>query len=167
MREFGQRLVSNVSRTQVGIVASSIVILTTLFLQGIAAFGIQFGPIEKQPFLWPFLNYPMYGSARLEGDEINFETLIGILPDSTEVLIEPDDFSMPFFLFRKQVLAAIRREDRVELQQHRAFYESRHDRQLIGFRLENRPLMVTREGLVEGPRTVLHTISFAPDGDLP
>lgn len=148
-------------------VASSLVVLTTLFLQGIAAFGIRFGPIEKQPFMWPFLDYPMYGSAKLEGAEINFESLIGILPDSTEVVIEPDDFSMPFFLFREQVLAAVRREDRDELQQHRAFYESRHEVQLIGFRLENRPLIVTRDGLAEGQPAVLHTISFAPDGELP
>ena len=148
-------------------IASSLVILITLFFQGIAAFGIRFGPIEKQPFLWPFLDYPMYGSANFEGQAIRFELLVGIQPDSSEVVIQPEDLGMPFFLFRRQVLTAIRREDRIELLQYRALYESRHQRQLIGFRLEDRPLILTREGLVSGPRTVLQTVSFEPNGDLP
>ena len=148
-------------------IASSAVILITLFFQGITAFGIGFGPIEQSPFLWPFTDYPMYRGAHFEGQAINLEVLVGILPDSAEVVIEPQDLGMSFWHFRKQVLAAIRREDPVELHQFRALYESRHESQLIGFQLEDRPLILTREGLARGPRTILHTVSFEPDGDLP
>ena len=50
--------------------AASGVIVLVLGLQALTAFGLTPGPIEHSPYLWPFLEYPMYSKAHFVGEEV-------------------------------------------------------------------------------------------------
>lgn len=143
--------------------AASVVILTALTLQGLASFSITFGPIENPPFMWPFLDYPMYTRARYAGDAIERQVVVGILEDSSEVVIAPGDLSVTFWQFQNFLNPAIVRGDRARASAYKRIYEERFDGSLVAFRLEDHPLIVTEEGLEEGPTVVLGSLSFELD----
>jgi hypothetical protein len=145
-------------------IAVSVVILVTLTLQVLAAFTITPGPIERSPFSWPFLDYPMYSQPRYRGEPIERRVVVGIRPDSSEVVVTPADLGVTFWQIRDGLDPAIEGGVSARADVYRQIYESRHGRPLIGFRLEDRPIFITDDGLSEGSATVLGTVYFEPEG---
>jgi len=148
---------------RLAVLAASIVIAVTLVLQGLASFTLTPGPIEDPPFMWPFLDYPMYSRPWYAGDPIERRVVIGILGDSSEVLIEPEDMGVTFWQFNNFLNPAIVRGNPAQADPYRSVYEARSGQRLLGFRLEDHPLIITHDGLVDGSPTVLGTLSFRSD----
>lgn len=134
----------------------SLVILAVLGLQGITAVGLTPGPIEKSPFLWPFLDYPMYSLPYFEGDAIPRHRTVGITEDGRELEINPETLGTDFWIYRDAfVFPLIHRSMRRDLGPGVELFESRHGVRLVEIRLEDRPLVLTPEGTVEGGVEVL------------
>ena len=62
---------------------------------------------------------------------------------------------------------AIRSGDRAKAGAFRELYEARHGRELVGFRLEDRQLVIGTDGVSEGPVLVVGCLYFDGDGCLP
>lgn len=125
---------------------ASAVICGILGLQTLASFRIDVGPVERSPWMYPFMDYPMYSWARAEGDSIHRYYLYAILPDSSETFVSAEDLGLDFWLYRSGPVRAARRRNTAELRVYAEEYERHHRRSVIGFRLENRPVLVTRDG---------------------
>ena len=64
----------------------SIIIVGALLLQFLAVL------LRTGPWLYPFINYPMYATAHYEGDRIAYEhTVYAIFDDGTERAFKSDD----------------------------------------------------------------------------
>lgn len=149
-----------------GRLAVSAVILAVLGFQAIAAVGLTPGPIEKSPFLWPFLDYPMYTQPHYEGDAVPRYSVIGVTDDGREVEITPESLGTDFWIFRNAFLFSFRyRGERHELESGVQLYERRHGVSLREVRLENRPLVVTREGTADGEAVRTGTARRTGPGD--
>ncbi|MBT8488754.1 MAG: hypothetical protein KJO65_08035 [Gemmatimonadetes bacterium] len=151
---------SSRSTNSLGMAAVSVVILTTIMLQGLAGFRITFGPIEGPPFLWPFLNYPMYAIPRYSGDSLERRVLIGVLDDSTEVVIGHRDLDMTFWQFQSVFDDAVLGGEVSLAEAFREMFEERYDGQLAAFRLEDHPVILTRDGYEVGSPVVLGVLFF-------
>lgn len=143
----------------------SLVIVGCLTLQAIAGSGHVIGPFERAPYQWPFIDYPMYSFPRFEGDEIGRPLLIGIEPDSTEVEIEPDDLGLDFFPYIRGPVRAVRYGNREAAELFRVLYEERQGVRVIGFEIEERPIVITRTGYRSGPLKRVASMSFGPPGE--
>jgi len=147
------------------ILASGVIVLV-LFLQAIAALGLTPGPIEKTPFLWPFLDYPMYSTPHYEGDAIPRYRVVGTTADGREMQIDPETLGADFWIFRNAFLFPFRfRADRGELEPGVELFERRHGVTLVEVRLEDRPIVLSRSGSSQGPVELVGTARRAPDGD--
>lgn len=104
--------------------------------------------------LWPFMSYGMYSKPNYEGDQINQYYVYAILRDSSEVRILPEDLGIDSNLFRWFVNALIE-NDTEYIETYVNIYESRHNADLIGFRLDNHPLILARDGVYPGPPEIL------------
>lgn len=124
---------------------ASAVIVVVVGLQFLASFQITPGPIEGSPFLWPFLDYPMYTTPRDLGDTLPRFELHGVLADSSEVEIGPSDLQMGFWVFRRGVLFDI--SDTARAEEIARKYEELHGREIRGFRLYERPFVLTGSGV--------------------
>ena len=133
---------------------TSLAILIFLTLQVYAIFA------HVSPRLWPFLDYPMYKQARYAGETLNQYFLFGILKDLTEVPIFPGDLGLDFWKFEQGPVLALRRKDREKLKTYVQLYQSRHNKQLVSLRLENHPLVLSREGASAAPPQVLEHVNF-------
>lgn len=145
------------------ILAVSVAILVAVTLQGIAAFAITVGPIERPPFLWPFLDYPMYEQPRYAGEPIVRQVVVGVLADSTDIVLAPADLGVTFWQFQNILNRAILRDDQAGAEAYRGIYEERYGRSLVAFRLEGHPLVMTEDGLVAGSPVVLGSLGFDPE----
>jgi hypothetical protein len=111
-------------------------------------------PPEK-PLLWPFIDYPMYSHPNYLGDDIKQYVIVGILPDSTEVRIQAEDLGLNYWIFMYGFKEALRKSDRQDIKNFIQLYESRNNKKLIGVRLENHPLILTKEGVEPGEPKVV------------
>ncbi|NJK47051.1 hypothetical protein HC931_01495 [Candidatus Gracilibacteria bacterium] len=109
----------------------------------------------EKPFLWPFIDYPMYSYPNYLGDDIKQYVILGILPDSTEVRIQAEDLGLNYWIFMYGFKEALRKNDRQDIKNFIQLYESRNNKKLIGVRLENHPLILTKEGVEPGKPKVV------------
>ncbi len=151
----------------------SLVILTTLILQlsvtmlarG-AAYSVteaarasaynEFPPLHAvyqgvlaDPKIWPFLGYPMFSYNHQVGDEISRYSVYGTLEDSTVVPILPQDLGVNHWHF-KHLQRALENKDEAKIQNWVEIYQSRHSGhsgRLVGLRMENHPLVFSKEGM--------------------
>lgn len=127
--------------------------LVVVFL-GLQAF-VVLGPDQSHDggYFWPFVSYPMYNAAHFEGESINQYRLIGI-SGQDEIEIGPYDLGMNYFTFRRGAIRAMLDGNEAAMRQYASLYESRCGKTLKSFRLENRPLILTRQGPKPGePQT--------------
>ena len=60
---------------------------------------------------WPLLAYPMYAQARFEGDRLDHAYHVyAVLSDTTRMKVLASDLDMSFWLFRANVVMAIRNQ---------------------------------------------------------
>lgn len=136
----------------------SVVIGTVLALQAIAGFNLGPDRIVRSPTLFPFLDYPMYGRARSEGDAVSRYVVVAIFADSSETRVRMEDLGLSFWHFRRGIVAALLARDRARLRDYASIYERRNGRRPTGFRLDDVPLIVTGAGLRDGEPTVVRRI---------
>jgi hypothetical protein len=133
----------------------SAVILVVLGVQAIAALALTPGPIEKPPFLWPFLNYPMYSAPHYEGEGIPRFRVMVMTADGREIEVTKENLGTDFWIFRNAFLQPFENEGmRDELEPGVELFERRHGVTVVEVRLEDRPLLLTREGTADGPTEV-------------
>ncbi|MGF1480881.1 MAG: hypothetical protein ACFB4I_15580 [Cyanophyceae cyanobacterium] len=114
--------------------------------------------LGSDPYFYPFLTYPMYSRRYYEGDKIEQYVLLGLLSDSSQVTILPEDLGMGFWLFQKNVIKAVIENDSEQIAQFVEQYQNTHNKTLTGLQLENHPLVLSRDSVSPGEPTVLKSI---------
>lgn len=80
----------------------SIIIVGALLLQFLAVL------LRTGPWLYPFINYPMYATAHYEGDRIAYEhTVYAVFDDGTERAFKSDELASSPFFFEYWVKAMV------------------------------------------------------------
>ena len=107
----------------------------------------------------------MYSIPHHDGDALDRYFVFGTLEDSAEVPIFPEDLGLHFWQFygqsqQRSVVAALLHENSNLIKTYVELYQSRHNKRLLGLRLENHPLILSREAVNPGPRQVLKNIRF-------
>jgi hypothetical protein len=157
----------------------SLVILGTLGLQGSQTF--RFDLVAKRlgvpeslrwrlavPYLFPFLDYPMYSLAHYEGETVPRYRIYGITADGTELAIDHRALDIKYFLYRKSFLWPVQRQEATpELLALVDVFERRSGATLKALRLENSPVSVTAEGLRDEPAETLLTFALPPRPEQP
>ncbi|MGH8593460.1 MAG: hypothetical protein ACREX9_17365 [Gammaproteobacteria bacterium] len=105
---------------------------------------------------WPFIDYPMYQHKHREGERVDVgHSVYATLADSREVKIGPADVGITHFKFQGHVAKALvhGRENRWKplLRQ----LEKRRKVKIVGLRVENYPMVITKEGGKPAPAEVL------------
>ena len=134
----------------------SLLIFSCLVLQSFA----MFHPVS--PRLWPFLDYPMYGRARYEGEAVTRYVVFGIFSDASETRILPEDLDLDFWKFEYGPVQMIRRGDAESLKPYAQHYNARQNKELVKFRLENHPFTLSDQGVRVEERQVLNSVSLEP-----
>jgi hypothetical protein len=121
----------------------SALIVVFLGLQGF----VTLGPDQPHDggYFWPFVSYPMYNGAHFEGEKLHQYRLMAIL-DGEEKEIGPYDFGMNYFTFQRGGIRAMLKADRQAMQKYADFYKLRTKKMVKAFRLEDRPLVLTKQG---------------------
>lgn len=141
---------------RIGRALVGVVIVAVLSVQVIAAFGLRPGPVGKAPFLWPFLSYPMYDQPHYEGDGIPQYRVIAMTADGHSVEIDAQSLGTSYWIFRNAFLFPfVYRGRRRGLEPGVALFERRHGVTLVQVRLENRPILLRRNGSVVGSTEVV------------
>jgi len=142
------------------------VILVVLAVQAIAALALTPGPVEKPPFLWPFLNYPMYSAPHYEGEGIPRFEVVATTSDGREIEVTKENLGTDFWIFRNAFLLPFEQQGmRDELEPGVGLFERRHGVSVVEVRLEDRPLVLTRDGTEDGPSEVRGVARrTSPDG---
>jgi hypothetical protein len=141
---------------------ASMAIVIVLALQSLAvARGHHMG--------WPFTDYPMYSQSHKEGERVQARRYVyATLADGSEVPLTPEDLGLGhFWLFTLWVEAPLLKQERAELEFVREAYREQRGGEIVALRIEDHPVIVTREGAKAAPPPhVLATVRFAsPEGD--
>jgi hypothetical protein len=102
------------------------------------------------PTLWPFVDYPMYSRPHYEGEPISQLRVVATLDDSSEVSIGPGDVGLDFWHFRLHVVRGLEMNDAARVRELVRLYQTRNNRRLVGLRLENHPIILSRDGIRPG-----------------
>lgn len=147
----------------------SLFIVGLLGLQAMVGFGLNPGPVQPPPYLWPILNYPMYAGSALEGDRVSQYTVLGVRADGSRVRIAPADFGLgtltedyrtPFWLYREGPVAALRENDRERARFYRGVYERRTGSRLVELVLVDEPAVIEEDGYRVLPERSIASIVF-------
>lgn len=115
--------------------------------------------------LYPFTDYHMYHAAHYEGDRVEQFFVFATLADDTEVAILPEDLELNFWLFRQHVILPLLEDDGEKLKTAIDLYEGLHQQQITALRLENQPVVITKEGMKSAPTQVLKIVSSQEIGE--
>jgi hypothetical protein len=79
----------------------------------VAILGTQFALLFFEPRQrgWPMVTYPMYASARYDGDRFDDFKAYAVLKDGTKVEVDPGELGMPYWIFHKNVLLPLLSKD--------------------------------------------------------
>lgn len=144
----------------------SAVIVAVLAFQLLANAGLTPGPIEEPPFLWPFVDYPMYAGTKERGTPIPRYEIVGETEDGEQVEITPQTLGTSFFIFRKSfVLPFLNPNRRGDLREGADLFEELHDTRLNRVRVRDSPLVLSPEGLQERGSYVVGVAVRDPAGD--
>ncbi len=144
---------SQINSSLISIPVASLVIVTFLILQGLTALRIFcFFKMPCDPYLYPFLSYPMYKGAKQPGSLVTQLNIFGILEDSSEVPITNQDINIPDanltpYWFQRYYLPAIRRKKNKVINEFVDIYQKQYNQKLIGIRLEKQSFEITKEGV--------------------
>jgi hypothetical protein len=114
--------------------------------------------------LWPFLDYPMYSQVYFEGERLTRYAVIGVLEDSTEVQVLPEDLGGDFTFFRNHALKGLKDGNDHRISNVAEAYYQVNNTTLKGLRLENHPWILAREGMKDGSPEVLSSVDIFTRG---
>ncbi len=137
---------------------ASFVILTVISIQSYAAILHRvcsrpiplFCALPKEPGLYPFLDYPMYKTAHLEGESIDNYALIGVFADNTQKQLAPSDFGLSLYQFNRGLVEAVKTDNLSKIRDYTSAYNQISEPPFVQLQLENRPLVITADGVKEG-----------------
>lgn len=146
----------------------------------VAILGIQTWVIafNKYARYWPFINYPMYSGIKREGDRLDvYYPVFATFEDASEKQIVPSDLEINVFTFQKVFVAAIlcavhgdkpsaypkRKCKEGELSRVKDMlmtYEARAGQRIVRLRVEDYPLIFTRDGPAKAPAKTLEVLDL-------
>lgn len=145
------------------------VIVFFLVFQGLATFRVLCPPenikslsflrVGCPPTLWPFIDYPMYFVPHYEGEKIPQLKVVGTLVDGTNVEIQAEDLHLTFWLYQ-DFLQAVDQGDPEVLHNYVELYQNYHGVELASLRLENNPIVISRDGMKSGTPGVVREIDL-------
>lgn len=148
----------------------SLMVVTVFMLQACvsfcpwrsSSFFSFFRSLLSPPTLWPFIDYPMYSGAHYEGDAVPRLFVFGTLEDSTEVPIVAADLGLSDWHFRRHFINGLASGNDERIKEFVGLYGNRHTKRLVGLRLENHPVILSRAGLRSGPPEVQKNLRLQP-----
>jgi hypothetical protein len=148
----------------------SVGIVACLGLQALAGFRVLCPPRSLVPSLswlhvcaprlWPFLDYPMYSAPHRAGDVIDQFRVFGRLDDSSEVPILPADLHLDPFEFMYTFASQLQEATNETAHRYADIYQRTRGRRLVELRLENHPLVLSRDGVRPGPVRIVKEFRF-------
>ncbi|NET42927.1 hypothetical protein [Okeania sp. SIO2B3] len=144
---------SQLNFSLISIPIASLVIVTFLILQALTALRIFcFFKMPCDPYLYPFLSYPMYKGAKQPGSLVTQLNVFGILEDLSEVSITNQnlnirDANLSPYWFRRFYLPAIRSKKNKVINEFVDIYQKQYNKKLIGIRLEKQSFVISKEGI--------------------
>lgn len=112
----------------------SAVIVAAVLLQALACVG------RINPNYWPFLNYPMYRTARSASDTIVEYVVRATTEEGSEIHVTKEDLGVNHFKFRGGFIAALKAGDAGRAQVYAEIYRQRRGRSIRAFRLSTREI---------------------------
>lgn len=103
----------------------------------------------------------MYKQARYEGNRINQYTLIGTFEDSTEAVILPEDVGLGFWHFEDIFIKPVLKGDSKKILSAVDLYKDKNQQDPVEFRLENQPIVLTRDGVHQPSVETVSSIDVA------
>ena len=143
--------------------------IISFFLAAQAFAGLIYHPDYRGDSYFPFLNYPMYSGPHKSDDMIPRYHIFGIIEDGSEIEIKPGDLRMNVWEFFEGPVQELKKQN---ASMHRLrlyvdlFFKKRAKR-LVGLRLENHPLILSKQGIQEGRIFVLNAVPLGrSDGSI-
>jgi hypothetical protein len=106
----------------------------------------------------------MYSNVYFEGDPLTRYAVIGILEDSTEVQILPQNLGEDPNLFGTHAVKGLSNGDSSRIRNVVEAYYQVNGKMLHGLRLENHPWILAREGMRDGSPEVLSSVAILSNG---
>ncbi|MEO1395424.1 MAG: hypothetical protein AAFV90_21180 [Cyanobacteria bacterium J06634_5] len=116
--------------------------------------------LPKDPNLYPFLNYGMYSRTKKEGVAVAQYHLMAVFADGSEKRLMPEDLGTTDYWFHGMILRSLAGKDDSKIGPFIQAYEAAGNPSFVTLRLDNNPLVVTREGIDEPPTEMVYSLSI-------
>ncbi|MGC1308970.1 MAG: hypothetical protein WA885_17220 [Phormidesmis sp.] len=116
--------------------------------------------LPEDPGLYPFLNYPMYRETRAEGTSVSQYTLVATFKDGSEKLLNAEDFDLSSYWFNSGVVKAFREKEDSKIAEYVETYNKAGNQPFVSIRLDDSPLTITREAVIESAPSVVKSFSI-------
>lgn len=112
------------------------------------------------PAIWPFITYPMFSRSHYKGEIKNRYFVFGILEDSTVVQISHEDVNLDIKLFRQNFIQAMLQDRKELIKESLKLYQNQQTQKIVALRLENHPLVLSKDGYHPAPSEIISVIEF-------
>ncbi|MGH8579988.1 MAG: hypothetical protein ACREVK_07690 [Gammaproteobacteria bacterium] len=133
----------------------------SIFILFVLAMQTYVSVIPGGDDFWPFIDYPMYQRKHREGERVDVgHSVYATFADGSEVKIGPADVGTTHFKFQGHVARALvhgRENSWKPLIQQ---FEKRRNVKIIRLRVENYPMVITKEGGRPAPAEVLKVVEL-------
>lgn len=116
--------------------------------------------LPADPTFFPFLDYPMYATARYEGVQIDEKFLYGFLESGTKVPITDEELEISRYQFLNKVIPRVQEKNDKAIEYYVGIYEKKYHKKLVKLQVENHPRVITRNGIKPGEKQVIFELSF-------
>jgi len=116
--------------------------------------------LPADPTFFPFLDYPMYATARYEGVQIDEKFLYGFLESGTKVPITDEELGISRYQFLNKVIPGVKQKNDKSIEYYVGIYENKYQKILVKLRVENHPRVITREGIKLGEKQVIFELDL-------
>lgn len=137
--------------------------IVSIFIVFVFAMQTYMTLIPEGDSFWPFLDYPMFQQKHREGDRLVGLSVYATLADGREIKISSDDSGTTYFQFQAHVAGALIHGREHSWKPLIKQFEKRHDIKIVRLRVENYPMVITREGGRAAPSEVLKIVELAPE----
>lgn len=123
----------------------SAVIVAILSVQAVAGF------VDTGRWGYPILAYPMYKTARYDGDRLDHHLRVfAVKQDASRVEVKPEDLNMSFWLYWYNVVQPVRHSNFEVLKPVIDRYCQESEGEVIKLQAEDLGIAIGRDGPVEG-----------------
>jgi hypothetical protein len=144
------------------IITSCIALQTYAGIVKLACSGVELlyvCNIPEDPSLYPFLNYPMYRSAKPEGVIVPKFALIATYANGTEKQLTAKDFNLSDYWFNKGIIHSLNEKENSKVYEFIEAYERSGNQPFASLRLDVTPLAIERKGVIQGEAYTVNQVS--------